>query len=140
MTAPPMMKRYDLSIRKLIETITSMNVEERGLLLKEMESFTEKIKLRATRKKCSLPVKFINSRGSYSAVVKNISFTGAFVLCRVPMLIDEKIFMYFELEDSAEKFKLSAKVVHSKPQGFGVQFGDLDSRAARFLQACMDRM
>jgi len=139
MTDMPIMKRYDLSIRRLIDTITSMNVEERGLLLKEMESFTEKIKLRATRKKCNLPIKFANSRGTHAAIVKNISFTGAFVGCRVPLWIDEKIMMYFQQEDSAEDFKLHARIIHTKLRGFGVQFYNLDSRSARFLQAWMNR-
>ncbi len=135
----PIMKKYDLSIRRLIDTITSMNVEERGLLLKEMESFTEKIKLRATRKKCNIPIKFANSRGTHAAIVKNISFTGAFVGCRIPLLIDEKIIMYFQQEDSAEDLKLHARIIHTKLRGFGVRFNNLDSRASRFLQACMNQ-
>lgn len=134
-----MMKRYDLSILRFINTITTMSVEERNLLLREMDSFARKIKLRATRKKCHLPIKFINARESISAIVKNISFTGAFVSCRVPLMIDEKIIMYFEPDNSPAKLKLSARVVHATLRGFGVRFENLDSRAARFLQALMDQ-
>jgi hypothetical protein len=139
MADKPKMKRYDLSILRLIHTITTMTVEHRNLLLKEMESFAKKLKLRATRKKCYVPIEFINSRESYTAIVENISFTGAFVSCRVPLMIDEKIVMYFQLENSIEKFKLNAKVVHTKLRGFGVRFEKLDSRAARFLQALMNQ-
>jgi hypothetical protein len=130
-------KRYDLSIFRLINTITTMTVEERNLILKEMEILTKKIKLRAIRKKCHVPIEFINSRESHTAIVENISFTGAFVSCRVPLMIDEKIIMYFQLENSAEKSKLNARVVHTNLRGFGVRFENLDSRAARFLQALM---
>jgi Tfp pilus assembly protein PilZ len=139
MADKPKMEKYDLSILRLIHTITTMTVENRNLLLKEMESFAKKIKLRATRKKCHIPIEFINSRESHTAIVENISFTGAYISCRVPLMIDEKIIMYFQLENSAEKLKLSAKVVHTKLRGFGVRFEKLDSRAARFLQALMNQ-
>jgi hypothetical protein len=133
------MKRYDLSIFRLINTITAMTVEERNLILKEMEILTKKIKLRAIRKKCHVPIEFINSRESHKAIVENISFTGAFVSCRVPLMIDEKIIIYFQLENSAEKFKLNARVVHTNLRGFGIRFGNLDSRGARFLQSLMNQ-
>ncbi|MGD9008885.1 MAG: PilZ domain-containing protein [Desulfobacteraceae bacterium] len=133
------MKRYDLSIFRLINTITTMTVEERNLILNEMEILTKKIKLRATRKKCHIPIEFINSRESHTAIVENISFTGAFVSCRVPLMIDEKIIMYFQLENGAEKLKLNARVVHTNLRGFGVRFENLDSREARFLQALMNQ-
>jgi Tfp pilus assembly protein PilZ len=116
-----------------------MTVEERNLILKEVESFAKKIKLRAIRKKCYVPIEFINSRESHAAIVENISFTGAFVSCRVPLMIDEKIIMSFQLENSAEKFKLNARVVHTKHRGFGVRFEKFDSKVARFLQALMNQ-
>ena len=139
MTDRPEMKRYDLSILRLINTITTMTVEERNLLLKEMESFAKKLKLRATRKKCHIPVEFINSRESQIAIVENISFTGAFVSSRVPLIIGELIIMYFQLENSAERFKLNARVVHARLKGFGVRFEKLDSKAARFLQTLINQ-
>ncbi len=133
------MKRYDLTILRLINTITTMTVEERNLLLKEMEGIAKKIKLRATRKECRVPIKFINSRESLSAVVENLSFTGAFVSCRAPLMIGEKIIMYFQLENGGERFKLNARVVHATLRGFGVHFEHLDSNAARCLQALMNQ-
>jgi hypothetical protein len=132
------MKRYDLSFFRLINTIATMTVEERNLILKEIDSLAKKINLRAVRKKCRVPIEFINSRASHTALVENISFTGAFVSCRVPLMIDEKIIMYFQLENGNEKFKLSARVVHTKLEGFGVRFENLGSRAAIFLQALMN--
>jgi hypothetical protein len=131
------MKRYDLSIFRLINTITTMTVDERNLILKEMEILAKKIKLRAIRKKCNVPIEFINARESITATVENISLTGAFVSCRVPLMIDEKIIAYFQLENSAEKLKLNARVVHTNLRGFGIRFEDVDSRATRFLQALM---
>ncbi len=133
----PKLKKYDLSILRLIDTITNMTVEERSLLLKEVDNYTKKIKLRATRKRCNLDIKFVNPRGTHAAIVKNISFTGAFVDCRVPVLIDEEIFMHFQQEEKAEGFKLPARIMHAKPWGLGVKFNNLDSRAARFIQTCM---
>ena len=134
------MKRYDLSFLKLINTIATMTVEERNLLLKEMEILTKKIKLRAMRKKCRVTIEFINSRASHKGIVENISSTGAFIGCRVPLMIDEKIIMYFQPKDSAGKHKLNARVVHTKLGGFGVRFENLDSRAAIFLQALMNQV
>ncbi len=140
MTEIQKMKKYDLSILRLINTITNMTVEERDLVLKEMETFSKKIKFRATRKKCNLPIKFIDSRGEYSAWVENVSFTGAFVRCRIPVLIDEQIIMCFQQKDSAKNLKLRARIIHAKRQGFGVQFYNLESRATRFLQSCMNEI
>jgi hypothetical protein len=130
-------KRYDLSIFRLISTITHMTVEERNLILKEMDILTKKIKLRAIRKKCHVPIEFINSREINKGIVKNISSTGAFVNCRAPLMIDEKIIMYFQLDDSVERYKLNARVVYTKLWGFGVRFENLDSRALKLLQTLM---
>jgi hypothetical protein len=132
-------KSYDLSIFRLINTITTMTVEERNVMLKAMESLAKKIKFRAIRKKCHIPIEFINARDSHTAIVENISFTGAFVSCRVPLMIDEKIIMYFQLDNSAKKFKLNARVVRTKRRGFGVRFETLNSREARLLQALMNQ-
>jgi hypothetical protein len=54
-------------------------------------------------------------------------------------MIDEKIIAYFQLENSAEKLKLNARVVHTNLRGFGIRFEDLDSRATRFLQTLMNQ-
>ncbi len=135
MTEKPRTKKYDLSILRLINTITAMTPEERVFVLKEMEKLTKKIKLRATRRKCNFPIEIINSRGVHTAVVENISFTGAFIACRVPVLIDEKVILHFRNGDKDDGFKLPAKIMRSTPWGFGVEFMRLDSQGVRVLQA-----
>jgi len=130
-------KKYDLSILSMFKTITSMTAENRDLLLKEMDVFAKKIQLRATRQSCNISIEFVNSRGTYTATVENISTTGAFIACRVPVLIDEKIYIHFGKEANGNEIKLQARIVHSAVNGFGVQFFALDAQSVRFLQACV---
>ena len=136
-TAAPI-KKYDLSILNMFKTITTMSVEDRDLLVKEIEVFARKIKARARRKPCNIDIEFVNSRGIFSAIVENISTTGAFIACRVPVLIDEKIFLHFGKGANGNGIKLQARIVHSTANGFGVQFSALEAQGVRFLQTCMN--
>ena len=130
-------KKYDVSILNMFKTITTMTIEDRDLLLKEIDVFARKIKSRATRETCDISVEFVNSRGIYTATIENISLTGAFIACRVPILIDEKIFIHFGKASDGNDVKLQARIVRSTVNGFGVHFFALDEQDTRFLQNCM---
>ncbi len=130
-------KKYDVSILSMFKTITTMTIEDRDLLLKEIDVFARKIKSRATRENCDIIVEFVNSRGIYTATIENISLTGAFIACRVPIMIDEKIFIHFGQGTDGSDVKIQARIVRSTVNGFGVQFIGLDDQDTKFLQNCM---
>jgi hypothetical protein len=129
-------KRYDTTIRKLIDLIFQMTADERGMLLKEAEQITTK--LRATRKRCHIPVLLYYAEGVYPATITNLSFTGAFVECRIPVMIGEPSTVKFKNSNGLWDLTLKARIVHVTGWGIGLRFKTVDSKAARFLQKCLD--
>ena len=133
-------KKYDASVLSMFKTITTMTVENRDLLLKEMEKFARKIQSRAKRETCNIDIEFVTSTGSYRAVVKNISTTGAFIACRVPVLINEKIFIHFGMGVHGDNVMLRARTVHSAADGFGVEFVGFGYQDNQFLRSCVCKL
>jgi hypothetical protein len=129
-------KRYDTTIRKLIDLIFQMTADERGMLLKEAEQITTK--LRATRKRCHIPVLLYYAEGVYPATITNLSFTGVFVECRIPVMIGEPSTVKFKNSNGLWDLTLKARIVHVTSWGIGLRFQTVDSKAARFLQKCLD--
>ena len=129
-------RRYDDTIRKLIDLIFKMTSDERGLLLMEAERI--KIKLRASRRNCRVPITLYYAQGVFPATVTNISFTGALVEGAIPVIIGDPATLEFKNIDSFANLTLEARIVHANYRGIGVRFKTVHSRAARFLQKCLD--
>jgi hypothetical protein len=138
MNGEPMLtsKRYDVTIRKLIDLIFKMTADERGLLLNEAERI--KTKLRATRKRCNLPILLYYAEGVYPASITNLSFTGAFVECRIPVIVGDPATLKFKNSNGLWDLTMEARIVHATSWGIGLRFKTVGSRAARFLQKCLD--
>jgi len=64
-------KRYDTTIRNLIDLILKMTPDERGLLLIEAERI--KTKLRAMRRNCCLPILLCYAEKVYPATIINLA-------------------------------------------------------------------
>jgi hypothetical protein len=128
-------KRYDVSVRKLIDLIFTMTPDERGLLLTEAERI--RTKLRATRRNCTVAIVLYYGDKVYPATITNLSFTGAFVECYIPLRIGDSVSVEFKnVHGSA--IILNAHIVHASSLGIGIRFNTVPSRAARFLQKCLD--
>ena len=129
-------KRYDLTIRKLIDLIFKMTPDERGLLLKEAGQI--KTKLRAVRRNCSVSILLYYDGDVYPATVTNLSFTGAFVECFIAIKIGDSVTVGFKELDNSMKLKLNARIIHASEWGVGIRFKSVNSNAARFLQKRLD--
>ncbi len=128
--------RYDLTIRNLIDLILKMTPDERGLLLTEAERI--KTKLRATRRNCCVPILLYYTDEIHPVTITNLSFTGAFIECFVPVKIGDPATVGFKNLDGSVDLKLDARIVHATRWGIGVRFKTIRSRVARFLQKSLD--
>jgi hypothetical protein len=129
-------KKYDLTVLKLIEAIFKMTPDERGLLINEAERI--RTKLRATRKRCSIPILLYYREGIYPSRISNLSFTGAFIDCLIPVIIGDSVKLKFKNSDGVLDLVMDAQIVHATVWGIGIRFKTINSRAARFLQNCLD--
>lgn len=132
----PHLRRYDLTFRRLIDIIVEMDADERGLLLKEAERINAK--LRGARRQCHIPVQLDKADGLYPAVVRNLSFRGAFLDCKMPVSIGEAVLVRFNNDEPGKGLMMRATIVHATAWGIGIHFDRIDSRAARFIQKSMD--
>ena len=129
-------RRYDLTIRKLIELIIKMTPDERGLLLNEAEQI--KTKLRAARRNCSVPILLYYAKMVHPLTITNLSFTGAFVECFISIKIGDSVTVGFKELDGSVNLKLDARIIHATEWGIGIKFKTVNSKAARFLQKCLN--
>lgn len=129
-------ERYDITIRKLIDLILQMTPDERGLLLNEAERI--KTKFSATRRTCCMPIALHYGEEVHNATITNLSFTGAFVECYIPVKIEDPVNIEFKNVDGSQNLKLGARIVHATKWGIGVRFSTVRSLQARFLQKCLD--
>lgn len=113
-----------------------MTPDERGMLLKEAEQI--KTKLRAARRNCCIPILLHHGGKVYSSTITNLSFTGAFVECMVPVMIGEAAMVEFNNVNGFVDIKLDARIIHTNIWGIGIRFKTVRSTAARFLQKCLD--
>jgi hypothetical protein len=130
-------ERYDLTIRKLIDLILQMTPDERGLLLNEAERI--KTKLRATRRNCCMPIALHYGEEVHTATITNLSFTGAFVECYLPVKIEDPVKIEFRNVNGSTNLKLGGRIIHANKWGIGIRFGTIRSLQARFLQKCLDQ-
>ena len=130
------LKQYDVTIPKLIELILKMTPEERTWLLQEAQQ--RKIKMRAIRRNCCVAILLYYEERVYPATITNISFTGAFVECYIPVRIGDSVSVEFNNITGTEKIKLKARIVHATNMGFGIRYNTVRSIEARFLQKCLD--
>ena len=113
-----------------------MSLDERGLLLTEAERI--RTKLRATRRSCCVPIEMYYGEKVHPVTITNLSFTGAFVECLIPIMIGDAVLVEFKNSDGLENIKLNARIVHATSLGIGIRFNTVRSNAARFLQKCLD--
>ncbi len=129
-------RRYDVNVARLIELILHMTPEERGLLLKEAENI--KTSFRATRRNCFVSILLYYDEKVHPATITDLSFTGAFVECYIPVMIGDPVTVEFINTNGFGDLKVDAHIVHATKMGFGIRFKTIRSNLARFLQKSLD--
>jgi Tfp pilus assembly protein PilZ len=120
-------KKYNVTISKLIKLILDLNEEHQEALLKKGQELLLKEK-RAPRKSCRIPVRYTTFDRVYSDRIMNISQSGVFIETRRPIFVGEEILMDFQIEG-----------VNSS-RGVGIEFKNVDPTLSQIMPAIFDLM
>ncbi len=116
------LKKYNLTIARLLEVILSMSEEQQETILKQADDLVKRDKRMFVRKSCHLRVDFATSDRTHKGYIKNISRHGVFIEARAPIMIDEEVLMVFKVGRDAKAVKLKGEIAHATRWGLGVEF------------------
>jgi Tfp pilus assembly protein PilZ len=116
------LKKYNLTIARLMEVILSMSEEQQAVILKQAEEAVKGDRRTIIRKACHLPVDFAASDRTHKGYIKNISRHGVFISAKAPIVIGEEVLMVFKVNREAPTAKLRGKIAHATRWGIGVEF------------------
>jgi Tfp pilus assembly protein PilZ len=116
------LKKYNITIARLMEVILSMSEEQQTAILKQAEEAVKGDRRDFIRKACHLPVDFAASNRTHKGYIKNISRHGVFISARAPIVIGEEVLMVFKINKDSEPVKLKGKIAHATRWGIGVWF------------------
>jgi Tfp pilus assembly protein PilZ len=116
------LKKYNMTIARLMEVILSMNEEQQAAVLKQAEEAVKGDRRIFIRKACHLPVDFAASDRTHKGYIKNISRKGLFISAKAPIVIGEEVLMVFKVNRDAKAVKLKGEIAHATRWGIGVEF------------------
>ena len=116
------LKKYNLTIARLLEVILSMSEEQQETILKQADELVKGDRRVFVRKSCHLRVDFATSDRTHKGYIKNISRYGVFIEARAPIMIDEEVLMVFKVGRDAKAVKLKGEIAHATRWGIGVEF------------------
>lgn len=116
------LKKYNITIARLMEVILSMNEEQQAEILKQAEEAVKGDRRIFIRKACHLPVDFAASDRTHKGYIKNLSRRGVFISAKAPIVIGEEVLMVFKVRRDAEDVKLKGEIAHATRWGIGVEF------------------
>jgi hypothetical protein len=116
------LKKYNLTIARLMEVILGMSEEQQAVILRQAEEAVKGDRRIFIRKACHLPVDFAASDRTHKGHIKNISRHGMFISAKAPIVIGEEVLMVFKVNRKAPTVKLRGKIAHATRWGIGVEF------------------
>lgn len=134
------LKKYDITIARLLEVIFSMNVEQQKTILKQADDLVKGDRRVSVRKSCSLPVDFATSDRTHKGFIKNISQKGVFIAAKAPIMIGEEVLMVFKINRNSEDIKLRGEIAHATRWGIGVEFAAKGPRFDQIIEEVIDRI
>ena len=135
-----LIKRYDITIPKLFETILKLNKEQQEKVLKYSEALLFENKRESVRKACIIPLNYAVRNRIYLDHIKNISKSGLFIATSNPLLVGDEIFMSFNMQGYDRPIKIKGEIVHASQQGIGVEFKEISLYVAQMIEALIERM
>lgn len=129
------LKKYNLTIARLLEVILSMSEVQQEKLLKQADALVKGDRRILVRKSCHLPVDFATSARTHKGYIKNISQHGAFIEAKAPIMIGEEVLMVFKVGVESKTVKLKAEITHATRWGIGIEF---TAKGPQFDQQIMD--
>jgi PilZ domain len=127
------LKKYNMTIARLMEVILSMSEEQQAAVLKQAEEAVKGDRRIFVRKACHLPVDFATSDRTHKGYIKNISRHGVFISAKAPIVIGEEVLMVFKVRKDAEVVKLKGEIAHATRWGIGVEFTATEPRFDQFI-------
>jgi len=114
---------------RLFQLITGMSDDERRTLLKLLEGGLLRGKCRRAnfRKPLHLPVTYAVGQRAYRNFIRDISFSGVFIVTATPFQPGEQIRIVFRDRDNQNPIKILGRIARVTKEGLGVEFLSLDS-------------
>jgi len=116
------LKKYNLTIAKLLKVTLSMSEKQQEMILKLAEDMVRGDRRIADRKSCRLRANFATTDRAHMGFIKNISISGVFIESKAPVIIGEEILMVFKVNRDSEAVKLRGEIAHATRLGIGVEF------------------
>lgn len=133
-------KKYNVTIPKLFETILRLNKEQQEQLLKFAEALLVKDNRVSVRKACMIPINYAARNKIYSDQIKDISKKGLFIETHNPLIVGDEIFMSFNMQGYDRPVKTQGEIVHATQQGIGVKFKEISPYICQIIEALVERM
>ena len=122
MQKPVKLKKYNITIARLLEVIMAMSEEQQRTMLRLADDLIKGDRRGFVRKSCHLQVDFATSDRTHRGHIKNVSQHGLFIEAQVPVVIGEEVLMVFKPQQNAEVVKLRGEIAHATRWGVGVEF------------------
>ena len=116
------LKKYNLTLAKLMEVILIMSEEQQQEILKQANELINGDRRLYDRKACHLRVDFATSDRTHKGYLKNISHLGVFIEAKAPIMIGEAVLMVFKVNRNSKDVKLKGEVAHATRWGLGIEF------------------
>jgi len=113
---------------QLFQLITEMSEDEKRILLKLLRRGALKGKCRRQhfRKPVHMPVRYTNKDGLSSAVIRDISLGGVFILSRRPVSLGQSLSVFFSPANFEKTVWITGDVMRVAPEGIGVRFRSMN--------------
>ncbi len=116
------LRKYNLTISKLLEVILSMSEEQQETILKQAEYLVKGDRRNSDRKGCDLQVDFATTDRTHKGYIKNVSKKGVFIESQAPIIIGEEVLLVFKVNRDSKAVKLRGEIAHATRWGIGVEF------------------
>jgi len=116
------LKKYNITIARLLDVILTMNESQQKIILQQAEDLVKGERRISERKSCDLRVHFATADRAHRGVIKNVSMTGVFIESQAPVIIGEEVLMAFKVNNNAAPAKLRGEIAHATRWGIGVEF------------------
>ena len=107
---------------RIIELVLGMSLEERRVLLKEIEDRQGQGKRQFPRTRFRGDVHFAARNRFFRGFIQNISSNGAFIETREAFSVGQPITLAFSLPNGQDHIKIKGEVVRILAPGIGVRF------------------
>ena len=133
-------KKYDVTIPKLFETILKLNQKQQEKLLKYADELLVEDKRMSVRKPCNIPVNYATQNRIYLDYIKNISKSGIFIETDKPLIVGEEILISFNMPGYDRPIKIKGEIIQANGLGVGVEYKEISPYIAQMIGALVEKI